>query len=428
MIAPLALVQEALPLLKSSHGLVVNLSSDAARGGYETWGGYGSSKAALDLISLTLANELKADGVAVVSVDPGDMRTEMHQAAYLGEDIPDRPLPDVTLPVLGVALWTGSDGDHRRALSGAGRTMGGGERIMKRAELIFTRPLELQATAPAEARGVPRDQARLMVSSASDQHEHAHFYDLPRFLNPGDLLVVNDSATLPASLPATGSSARFIVNFATDFGNGTWLVEPRWSTSQPGPLPLSAGEESESRGLTTRLIATYPGLPRLWFAQVDGDVHAAMKRVGAPIRYGYVTEAYPLSTYQTVFARQTVKRCPAAPRCLRRPIRSPSASSTICARAASRSPRSRCTRASPASKSRPKLSRNTRFTRSRSRFPKRRPRRSTPRGVKGGASSPPARPSFARSNRPGMGMKSRRATPLRGSTSIRSAAFTSSTG
>ena len=183
--------------------------------------------------------------------------------------------------------------------------MGGRKRIMKRAELIFTRPLELQATAPAEARGVPRDQARLMVSSASDQHEHAHFYDLARFLNPGDLLVVNDSATLAASLPATGMVGDFIVNFATDFGNGTWLVEPRWSTSQPGPLPLSAGEELVVAGLKTRLVATYPGLPRLWFAQVEGDAYAAMKRVGAPIRYGYVQESYPLSTYQTVFARQT---------------------------------------------------------------------------------------------------------------------------
>ena len=113
VIAPLALVQEALPLLKASHGLVVNLSSDAARGGYETWGGYGSSKAALDLISLTLANELKADGVAVVSVDPGDMRTEMHQAAFLGEDISDRPLPDVTLP-----FWAWLFGQNRMAISG----------------------------------------------------------------------------------------------------------------------------------------------------------------------------------------------------------------------------------------------------------------------------------------------------------------------
>ncbi len=173
---------------------------------------------------------------------------------------------------------------------------------MKRAELIFARPRELQATAPAEARGIPRDQARLMVSTGAG-HQHVHFADLARFLNPGDLLVVNDSATLPASLPASGRLGSFIVNFATDFGNGTWLVEPRWSSSRQGPLPLSPGEEIEVGGLNTRLIATYPGLPRLWFAQVEGDVRAAMERVGAPIRYGYVTEAYPLSTYQTVFAR-----------------------------------------------------------------------------------------------------------------------------
>jgi S-adenosylmethionine:tRNA ribosyltransferase-isomerase len=174
---------------------------------------------------------------------------------------------------------------------------------MKRAELIYSRPLELQATAPAEARGVPRDQARLMVSTRADRHVHTQFFDLARFLNPGDLLVFNDSATLPASLRASGSPGDFIVDFATDFGQGTWLVEPRWSTSQPGPLPLSAGEEIVVGGLDARLIATYPGLPRLWFAQISGDVRAAMNRLGAPIRYGYVKEAYPLATYQTVFAR-----------------------------------------------------------------------------------------------------------------------------
>ncbi len=113
VVAPLALVQEALPLLKQSHGLVVNVSSDAALGGYETWGGYGSSKAALDLISLTLAHELKAAQISVVTVDPGDMRTDMHQAAYLGEDISDRPLPDVTLP-----FWAWLFGQDRMALSG----------------------------------------------------------------------------------------------------------------------------------------------------------------------------------------------------------------------------------------------------------------------------------------------------------------------
>lgn len=96
--APLALVREALPLLAASGGLVVNVTSDAARGGYPGWGGYGLTKAALDLASLTLAHELAERGIGVVAVDPGDLRTRMHQDAFPGEDISDRPLPEVTLP------------------------------------------------------------------------------------------------------------------------------------------------------------------------------------------------------------------------------------------------------------------------------------------------------------------------------------------
>ena len=105
--APLELIQKALPLLQD--GLVVNVTSDAARGGYEGWGGYGSSKAALDLLTRTLANE----GVNAVSVDPGDMRTAMHQAAFPGEDISDRPLPEVTLP-----FWAWLLGQDPREVSG----------------------------------------------------------------------------------------------------------------------------------------------------------------------------------------------------------------------------------------------------------------------------------------------------------------------
>src|SRR2546430_12986855 len=97
-LAPLALIREALPFLTRARGLVVNITSDAAVGGYPRWGVYGASKAALELVSKTLAAELKDQDVAVVSVDPGDMRTRMHQDAYLGQDISDRPLPDVTLP------------------------------------------------------------------------------------------------------------------------------------------------------------------------------------------------------------------------------------------------------------------------------------------------------------------------------------------
>lgn len=103
-IAPLALVQLMAPSLATAGGLVVNISSDAARGGYAGWGGYGASKAALDLLSLTLANELRDQRISVVSVDPGDMRTAMHQAAFPGEDISDRPLPESTLPFWGWLL------------------------------------------------------------------------------------------------------------------------------------------------------------------------------------------------------------------------------------------------------------------------------------------------------------------------------------
>ncbi len=98
VIAPIALVQEALPLVSARRGLIVNITSDAAVGAYENWGGYGASKAALELASRTLAAELKDAGIGVVVVDPGDMRTDMHQAAFPGEDISDRPMPDVTTP------------------------------------------------------------------------------------------------------------------------------------------------------------------------------------------------------------------------------------------------------------------------------------------------------------------------------------------
>ena len=98
VLAPLALTQRLLAALSARQGLLVHVSSDAALGAYEGWGAYGASKAALDLLSQTLAKELRAAGVGVVSVDPGDMRTRMHQQAFPGEDISDRPLPDMTVP------------------------------------------------------------------------------------------------------------------------------------------------------------------------------------------------------------------------------------------------------------------------------------------------------------------------------------------
>jgi len=96
--APIALAQLAVPLLAERRGLIVNITSDAASGAYPGWGPYGASKAALELLTRTLAVELRDLGVSAVIVDPGDMRTHMHQEAFPGEDISDRPLPDVTAP------------------------------------------------------------------------------------------------------------------------------------------------------------------------------------------------------------------------------------------------------------------------------------------------------------------------------------------
>jgi NAD(P)-dependent dehydrogenase (short-subunit alcohol dehydrogenase family) len=98
-VAPLALIQDALPLLRqSADPRILNVTSDAAVEHYETWGGYGSSKAALDHLSATLAVE--EPGIRVWAVDPGDMRTQMHQEAFPGEDISDRPEPASVVPTL----------------------------------------------------------------------------------------------------------------------------------------------------------------------------------------------------------------------------------------------------------------------------------------------------------------------------------------
>jgi NAD(P)-dependent dehydrogenase (short-subunit alcohol dehydrogenase family) len=112
--APLALLQLLLPHLLRSHGRIVNISSDAAVEAYEGWGGYGSSKAALDHISAVLAVEHPE--LSVYAFDPGDMRTDMQQEAFPGEDISDRPSAESVVPAL-MRLLTGQlrSGRYRAA-------------------------------------------------------------------------------------------------------------------------------------------------------------------------------------------------------------------------------------------------------------------------------------------------------------------------
>jgi NAD(P)-dependent dehydrogenase (short-subunit alcohol dehydrogenase family) len=98
VLAPLALLQPLLPLLAAGGGRVVNVSSDAAVEPYPGWGGYGSAKAALDQLTAVLAAE--RPDLRVYAFDPGDMRTDMHQAAFPGEDISDRPPPQTVVPAV----------------------------------------------------------------------------------------------------------------------------------------------------------------------------------------------------------------------------------------------------------------------------------------------------------------------------------------
>jgi len=114
VVAPLALVQSMLPALREARGAVVDISSDAAVEAYAGWGGYGASKAALDQLTAVLAVEHPE--LRVYAVDPGDMATDMHQAAFPGEDISDRPAPETVVPSL-LALVDGDlpSGRYRAA-------------------------------------------------------------------------------------------------------------------------------------------------------------------------------------------------------------------------------------------------------------------------------------------------------------------------
>jgi NADP-dependent 3-hydroxy acid dehydrogenase YdfG len=118
VLAPLALIQAALPALADNAGMIVNLTSDAAVEPYEGWGGYGSSKAALDQLSAVLGAELPT--VSVYAFDPGDMRTEMHQAAFPGTDISDRAEPASVVPALLRLLDSRPPSGRYRAMELAG--------------------------------------------------------------------------------------------------------------------------------------------------------------------------------------------------------------------------------------------------------------------------------------------------------------------
>ncbi len=169
----------------------------------------------------------------------------------------------------------------------------------------FVLPPELEADTPPERRGLRRDGVRLAVSRGTAVR-HRRFRDLPAELRPGDLLVVNVSATLPASVVVDESLA---VHFSTRQPDGRYLVEPR-RPAGPASLPHAdpqAGVVALPGGARLDLLEPYrpSGRPRLWLAEFTANrpLPAYLLAWGRPIRYRHVAEAFGLDAYQTVFAR-----------------------------------------------------------------------------------------------------------------------------
>ncbi|MFN2464001.1 MAG: S-adenosylmethionine:tRNA ribosyltransferase-isomerase [Candidatus Dormibacteria bacterium] len=164
-----------------------------------------------------------------------------------------------------------------------------------------------EAGEPPEARGLRRDQVRLMVSAPGRLVAHAAFEDLPRFLESGDLLVVNTSGTWPAALDTTGpDGAPVRVHLAGRLPGDRWLLEPREPagvSSRPATVDLERARLPLAEAGSIDVIERFEGSRRLWVAKVEvaGDLAGYLARWARPIRYGYVTADWPIEAYQTVF-------------------------------------------------------------------------------------------------------------------------------
>jgi S-adenosylmethionine:tRNA ribosyltransferase-isomerase len=159
-----------------------------------------------------------------------------------------------------------------------------------------------EAREPAEVRGVGRDDVRLLVARrSSGELSHARFAELPELLDPGDLLVINTSATLPAALPVIGSDLRVHLSSpAPDRGPAVWLVELRTGRDR-----FDGGEEGDVLTLPGDAAATLlEPVGRLWLAALDlgSSVPHYLARHGEPIRYRHTSRDWPLERYQTVYA------------------------------------------------------------------------------------------------------------------------------
>ena len=182
--------------------------------------------------------------------------------------------------------------------------------LEERSSIRFDPKVDAVAPAPAEARGLSREDVRLLVATPAGI-THTAFRDMPDHLRAGDLVVVNDSATIAGEVDAEWlGHGPVVLHLATPLDDGTWVTEVR--TGADGSraiLDAEPGDRFVAGPLTVALVAPYPrsgssptGLGnRLWAARVDGPLEEHLQRHGRPIAYGYLPRRYPLSAYQTVF-------------------------------------------------------------------------------------------------------------------------------
>ena len=183
--------------------------------------------------------------------------------------------------------------------------------LTEHSRVRFRVPGDSTAAAPPEVRGSSRDDVRMLVARP-DGVQHRRFTDLADQLEPGDLVVVNNSATVNGEIDGVRRNQPVVLHAATRLEPDTWVVELRTAPDAAEPvLDAVAGETIGVGELPVTLLEPYPHAGssptgagnRLWRAHVEGDLRALLDRHGRPIAYGYLDRRYPLAAYQSVFSQ-----------------------------------------------------------------------------------------------------------------------------
>ncbi|MEJ7666335.1 MAG: S-adenosylmethionine:tRNA ribosyltransferase-isomerase [Hymenobacter sp.] len=308
MTAPLALIQLALPLLaQSPQGRIVNVTSDAGGRGVRR---LGRVRVVEGRARAPVARSWPPSSRSCGSwwVDPGDMNTRMHQEAFPGEDISDRPPPEDSVPGI-----LGLDRRGRPERPVPGPTHGPMTAIITtRPPIVFDLPRDLEAHEPPEARGLARDDVRLLVSAARRRARprpvprparHPRPRRPPRHQHLGRPCPSSVDAVRPGGAvrraPPLHAPARRSVGGRAAPARACRAPCPSTPTSAASPWPCRAGRASSS----------WPGTPRsgrLWVAvlHLPAPLEDYLALHGRPIRYGHVDRDWPLSAYQTVYANE----------------------------------------------------------------------------------------------------------------------------